>query len=292
MLRSSKNNSKQSKTSLSHHSKLAKSLIPNHNHKRTQRNKSHNVISSRKITTGVQRRPTVMKKSTKLISQQFHTRAKKSTKSTSPQQFHTHVSAPSQLLSTQQHNNIIRSTSNLTTINSGMMMNSQNNKFIHTAIINNEPIFSPKKLKSKKPTQISHNSFTTSTQSESSQLQHSDPLITSLFTTLNNGLEPMLATNPGMTITVDKDVFELDLGQENGVYHFERDPNENFLISKTHTHAIAPIVYMTSPITGNIHRYYYDNKRLHNWISIDDEHYLVELMTRELLKKCYGYPMF
>jgi hypothetical protein len=119
----------------------------------------------------------------------------------------------------------------------------------------------------------------------------SHPDIIHLFDKLNGGLVPMLDTNPRMSITTEKDVYEVDLGPDLGVYHFERDANEDYLL-RIHSHIVAPIVYMASPISGTVHRYYYDKKRLNDWISIDDEHYLVELMTRELLKKCYGYPMF
>ena len=101
----------------------------------------------------------------------------------------------------------------------------------------------------------------------------------------------MVPNNPGMSVTTENDVYELDLGRELGVYHFERDPNEDFLL-KTHSQAVAPIVYMMSPISGNVYRYFYDSKRLQQWVSVEDEHYMVEMITRELLKKCYGYPMF
>lgn len=107
----------------------------------------------------------------------------------------------------------------------------------------------------------------------------------------------MLENNIGYQITTDCDVYEFDLGidprsgENLGLYHFERDPNEAYVL-RTHPHVTGPIVYMTSPISGGVFKYFYDAKRLQQWVSIDDEHYMVEILTREILKKCYGYPQF
>lgn len=147
------------------------------------------------------------------------------------------------------------------------------------------------------PSHLNTLPLTTTTHQFSSSNQHitpnncSDPLIADFFRLLNKGLTPMLDSNPGMQITTDGDVYECDFGQDIGIYHFTRSSNEEFL-KRQNREIDSPIMVMMSPISGNAYQYYYDKKRFNQWISIDDEHYMVELLTRELLKKCYGYPMF
>lgn len=101
--------------------------------------------------------------------------------------------------------------------------------------------------------------------------------------------------NEGMKINKTDTTFEIVLSQDLGSYQIGLDQNESHIL-KQHSYQTkgveAPIVFMMSPISGGCYRYYYDAKRFHNWISIDDEHYMVEMLTRELLKKCYGCPMF
>jgi frataxin-like iron-binding protein CyaY len=103
----------------------------------------------------------------------------------------------------------------------------------------------------------------------------------------------MFPSNPGMSISINGDTFELNLPNELGTYIFGRDSSEDVLIKKKPNLLQPPIVFMMSPISGNCFRYQYETKRFNEWVSIEnDEHYLVEILTRELLKKMYGFPQF
>lgn len=70
----------------------------------------------------------------------------------------------------------------------------------------------------------------------------------------------------------------IDLGEEHGCYT---------VMSRTDD---QDSVVLSSPTSG-VHTYLYDHTEQH-WKSTKDSHILTDLLTRELLKTCQGYPSF
>lgn len=115
--------------------------------------------------------------------------------------------------------------------------------------------------------------------------------IQDLFSQLHAGLGPMLPDNPGMTITVPtNDSMEVFIPGFNGSYFFQPDQNPRPKLA-SNPRAAEPLITMISPHSGAVYSYYHDDQR-EAWVCVDDEHFLQELLTRELLKTCYGYPQF
>mmetsp|Transcript_19430 Transcript_19430/g.27362 ORF Transcript_19430/g.27362 Transcript_19430/m.27362 type:complete len:100 (+) Transcript_19430:35-334(+) len=99
-----------------------------------------------------------------------------------------------------------------------------------------------------------------------------------MFTRLQEGLEPMKAANDGFAIEIDGETsMSVTIGAA-GAYQFTSDSKKKEL-------------QMFSPISTNVYYYTYDESKL-EWVNVNDGHYMVELLTRELLTSCSGLPEF
>mgnify|MGYP000843939326 CR=1 FL=1 len=92
----------------------------------------------------------------------------------------------------------------------------------------------------------------------------------------------MIDSNDGMVVKVENSTLTCDLGRDLGSYTLMVDP----VLSKPN----RPVVVLMSPISGGVWKYKQGAEG--QWVSLEDGHFLVELWARELITKCYGYPMF
>eukprot|EP00466_Bigelowiella_natans_P015339 jgi/Bigna1/63105/fgenesh1_kg.47_\ len=99
-----------------------------------------------------------------------------------------------------------------------------------------------------------------------------------MFARLREGLEPMKTSNDGFAIDIDgEESMSVTIGSP-GAYQFTSDAKKKEL-------------QMFSPISANVYYYNYDESK-QEWVNVNDGHYLVELLTRELLTSCSGLPEF
>mmetsp|Transcript_9712 Transcript_9712/g.23890 ORF Transcript_9712/g.23890 Transcript_9712/m.23890 type:complete len:169 (-) Transcript_9712:162-668(-) len=98
-----------------------------------------------------------------------------------------------------------------------------------------------------------------------------------LFDKLVQGLDSMKDMNTGFEIDQRDNALDVTIGAA-GTYTFNKEAGKKRL-------------QMFSPVSLAVYTYKYDEKSL-DWISEDDGHHLIELLTRELLTSCAGVPEF
>lgn len=164
-------------------------------------------------------------------------------------------------------------------------------KFSNIPSYNSSSLTNP--LTTSFPTNLCKNQFFSGLFTQNARFSHNQvqrPTIKDLFQQLNDGLSPMLSDNPGMKLTINNDEMEIFIPGFQGAYFLQADGNYESKL-RSNPRAQLPLVMMISPYNGGAYSYFYDNL-LNGWVSVDDGHFLQELMTRELLKVCYGYPHF
>jgi frataxin-like iron-binding protein CyaY len=113
------------------------------------------------------------------------------------------------------------------------------------------------------------------------QLQSTQPFIqlaNQLFDKLHAGIEPMKASNAGLEIVQEPGILRITTA-DGKVFSFSIDEP-----SRTLTFVTAK--------TGQQYTYKHDVTKAGTWVSVTDGHQLVELLARELVYFCKGYPEF
>ncbi|GAB5366490.1 hypothetical protein AAMO2058_001148000 [Amorphochlora amoebiformis] len=99
--------------------------------------------------------------------------------------------------------------------------------------------------------------------------------VKSIFSKLESGLEPMKDMNDGFEIAKEELRMTVTIGAP-GSYIFTPDEKKKN-------------IQMFSPISGNVYTYKFDEKS-EQWANVNDGHYMIELLTRELMGACSGLP--
>ncbi len=100
--------------------------------------------------------------------------------------------------------------------------------------------------------------------------------VEAFFDKLEAGLQMMKASNDHFVITRDDDKMFIDVG-ENGTF---------ILIVRSDDQEIS----VQSPVNGG-HAYTFDAER-DWWVDVNDDHNLLELLSRDLMYVAKGYPTF
>mmetsp|Transcript_29045 Transcript_29045/g.54354 ORF Transcript_29045/g.54354 Transcript_29045/m.54354 type:complete len:112 (-) Transcript_29045:104-439(-) len=96
-----------------------------------------------------------------------------------------------------------------------------------------------------------------------------------MFEHLQKGLEPMSEMNEGFQIEKSGESMSVTIGPP-GSYMFQMDSKKKG-------------IQMFSPISTTLYTYKFDENS-QQWISEQDGHLMIELLTRELLQSCSGLP--
>ena len=110
----------------------------------------------------------------------------------------------------------------------------------------------------------------------SSTASEFQPVVRAFFGKMDDGLQNMVETNPGLSITVENEAMCVDLGAQ-GAFMLQANVEERELT-------------VLSPVSG-VNTYTYDGGR-DQWSSTADKHNLVELFTRDIMQIASGYPTF
>jgi frataxin-like iron-binding protein CyaY len=88
-------------------------------------------------------------------------------------------------------------------------------------------------------------------------------------------LEALQDKNPQMKIESDSSLLEIDLGPQVGKYVLQVDYDEQECI-------------LTSPVSGQLtYRY---SSEIGDWLNVQDGHYLIGLLVRDMLRQIIGVP--
>jgi frataxin-like iron-binding protein CyaY len=99
----------------------------------------------------------------------------------------------------------------------------------------------------------------------------------SLFDNVQAATKDMVASNAGFSVAVSGPELKIVTGNGDKVFRLTADP-------------VAETVCLNSPKNGLFY-YKYDPSR-QTWVHIQDGHFLVELLTRDLIYYCKGFPTF
>jgi len=119
------------------------------------------------------------------------------------------------------------------------------------------------------------------------------------------------SSNPGMRISLKNDRLTLKLPNQRGIYTFERAHLSSLSLNKSAISNVAlrkssrrlrdlndssqqnayQCVRMFSPISALSYDYIY-SPNYQQWCNVHDNHFLIELLTREILKECKSVPNF
>jgi hypothetical protein len=101
-----------------------------------------------------------------------------------------------------------------------------------------------------------------------------------LFEQVQNATKEMVESNEGFSVQRSSGGAGLAIatGQPNKTFTFSYDPATDLLC------------FMT-PKTGNFHYYRYDVPTA-QWVDTTNAHFLLELLTRDLIYYCKGFPKF